>query len=148
MLLINQSVLNIQTLLQFYWRYVSQIFHQCLKATIFRIGWLGFKDYVYCNLNCFLDKCNTQKRVKGMPPWQQENHFLVNSPSFLFRLFPPLSCLFLPRCVHWLSVPLFSALVRPRLRQYCLRDVTPTALLVHFTNADSAFQIHYIYILE
>ena len=36
-----------------------------------------------------------------------------------------------------------SALVRPRLRRYCLRDVTHTALLVHFTNADSAFQIHY-----
>ena len=38
---------------------------------------------------------------------------------------------------------LSSSLVRPRLRRYCLRDVTHTTLLVHFTNADSAFQIHY-----
>ena len=36
-----------------------------------------------------------------------------------------------------------SPLVPSRLRRYCLRDVTHTVLLVHFTNADSAFQIHY-----
>ena len=36
-----------------------------------------------------------------------------------------------------------SSLVHPRLRQYCLRDVMHTTLLLHFTNADSAFQIHY-----
>ena len=32
-----------------------------------------------CNLNCFLDECNAQKRVKGMPPWQQENHLKSTS---------------------------------------------------------------------
>ena len=41
---------------------------------------------------------------------------------------------------HRISSP---SLVRPRLRRYCLRDVTHTALLVHFAKADSAFQIYY-----
>ena len=42
---------------------------------------------------------------------------------------------------------LSSSLVCPRLRRYCLRNVTHTTLLVHFTNADSAFQIHYSHTL-
>ena len=71
----------------------------------------------------------------------REINFLVNSP-FFFSVFPPQSCLFHSTRSLTQRSP-SSSLVRPRLRQYCLRDVTHAALLVHFTNADSAFQIHY-----
>ena len=76
----------------------------------------------------------------------REINFLVNSPSFFFSFFPPHSRLFSFSMRSLTQRFLSSSLVRPRLRRYCLRDVTHTTLLVHFTNADSAFQIHYSFI--
>ena len=52
----------------------------CVLIALMEIPWETFKiiktkkDVPGFNSIFFFDECNTQKRVEGTPPWQQENH--------------------------------------------------------------------------